>query len=268
MFSIYSVNTLQAIVVNYIVACICGIIAYNTSINFIELPSKNWFWGAMALGLLFIIIFNLIALTTQKNGISVAAVATKMSLVIPSILGIYIYNESLNSFKIIGILIALLAVYLVSTKGKENITKNNLLLPILVFIGSGIIDASIKFIETTYVAENEIPLFSALIFGFAAIIGMLLISYEFITSKMKLELKSVLAGIVLGIPNYFSIYFLIKALRYNNIDSATIFTINNVAILLCTSVLGILFFKEKMSPKNWIGILLAITSIILVSISI
>ncbi len=270
LFAKYNVDTLQAIIINYVVASISGVIAYSKPIDIAYLLDQGWFYGAMILGVIFISVFNLMAVTTQRNGLSVAAVATKMSLVIPIVFGIIMYNESTGAFKIIGIIIALIAVYLTSMKNTAGIsvTKKNLIFPLLVFIGSGIIDTSLKFFETNYVAKNDVSIFSATIFGFAAIIGVFTLAYKAIRGTLKLSLKNVIAGIGLGVPNYFSIYFLIKALRYENMDSSTVFTINNVAILLVSTLAGILLFKEKLILKNWIGIILAIFSIILVAFSI
>ncbi|WP_108809317.1 hypothetical protein [Aquimarina spinulae] len=270
LFAKYHVDTLQAIVVNYIVACVSGIIAYSEPIDLPSVSEKGWFFGAMILGVIFISVFNLMAITTQRNGLSVAAVATKMSLVIPIIVGIIAYQESTGIIKIVGILIALIAVYLTSIKttGGIPITKKNLIFPLLVFIGSGVIDTSIKFLETHYVAKNDIPVFSATVFGFAAIVGIITLASKAITGTFKIAFKNIIAGIVLGVPNYFSIYFLIQALRHDSMDSSTVFTINNVAILLVSTLAGILFFQEKLTFKNWIGIILAIISIILVAFSI
>ncbi|GAA4278548.1 EamA family transporter [Aquimarina mytili] len=270
LFSKYNVDTLQAIVINYVVASISGIVAYSDPIDISTVSKEGWFYGAMGLGVIFISVFNLMAITTQKNGLSVAAVATKMSLAIPIIFGILVYHESTGIVKIIGIIIALFAVYLTSMKTAEgiSITKENLIFPLLVFIGSGIIDTSLKFFETNYVAENDVPVFSASIFGFAAIVGICTLVYKAIQGSLKLSIRNVIAGIGLGVPNYFSIYFLIKALRYDNMDSSTVFTINNVAILLVSTVAGIILFRERLILKNWIGIILAIISIILVAFSI
>lgn len=270
LFSKYHVDTLQAIVVNYIVASVSGIIAYSEPIDLSSVSGKGWFFGAMILGVIFISVFNLMAITTQRNGLSVAAVATKMSLVIPIVFGVIVYQESTGIIKIIGILIALIAVYLTSIKttGGIPITKKNLIFPVLVFIGSGVIDTSIKFLETHYVAKNDIPVFSATVFGFAAIVGIITLASKAITGTFKIAFKNIIAGIVLGVPNYFSIYFLIQALRHDSMDSSTVFTINNVAILLVSTLAGILFFQEKLTLKNWIGIILAIISIILVAFSI
>lgn len=270
LFAKYKVDTLQAIIVNYVVACISGIIAYSKPVDLTNIVKEGWFYGAMVLGIIFISVFNLMAITTQRNGLSVAAVATKMSLVIPIVFGIIAYHESTGIVKIIGIIIALVAVYLTSVKSSEGapLTKKNLIFPLLVFIGSGIIDASLKFLETHYVAELDVPIFSSTVFGFAAIVGIIILLYKAITGTLKITFKNIIAGIGLGIPNYFSIYFLIKALRHDGMDSSTVFTINNVAILLVSTIAGILFFKEKLILKNWIGITLAIISIVLVAFSI
>ncbi len=266
-FDIYKINILQAIVVNYIIACISGITSYPNPIDLTTITEYNWFFGTFLLGVFFIIVFNLMAITTQKNGLSVVAVASKMSIAIPVIFGILVYHEGTGFWKLMGISIAMISVYLTSVKTKKGITisKKDLIFPILVFVGSGIIDTSLKFLETNYVAQDDISLFSATIFGFAAIIGILVLGYQVLTGKTTLQAKNLIGGIILGVPNYFSIYFLIQALRTEGIESATIFTINNVAILIVSTLLGIILFKEKLLPKNWAGILLAILSIILVA---
>jgi drug/metabolite transporter (DMT)-like permease len=218
---------------------------------------------------MFIAVFYLAALTTQKSGLSVVSVATKMSVAIPVFFGIILYNESTGWIKIIGILLALVAVYLTSIKKKEGITirKRNLIFPLLVFFGSGIIDTTLKFLETSYVAEADVALFSSTIFAIAGIIGVLILLIQAIKGSLKLSFKNVIGGVALGIPNFGSIYFLVMALRTEGLESSTIFPINNVAIVMISTFLGILLFREKMLSKNWIGILLAITSIILIATS-
>lgn len=268
LFDRYNINILQAIVVNYCVAFITGIIAYEGSVTISQLPSLNWFYYTLILGALFIIVFNLMAITTQRSGLSVVSVATKMSVVIPVLFGLIYYKESLNFIKLIGICLALIAVYLTSNKSKQGIRINKklILLPILVFIGSGIIDTSIKFLEDTYVATNDVPLFSSIIFLSAAIVGFFFITIQSIKGNLKIEFKNIIAGICLGIPNYFSIYFLVKTLRSDILESSGIFAINNVSIVTLSTFAGIILFKEKLIRKNWLGIGLAILSIILISL--
>ncbi|MCK8481097.1 DMT family transporter [Psychroserpens algicola] len=268
LFDKYNINALQAIVVNYFSACLFGLWSYEAPIVVRDIFSSEWIFGAVALGFLFITVFNIMAVTAQRNGLSVASVATKMSVIIPIVFGVYMYQESAGFQKIAGILLALIAVYLTSVKPKtaENIGKS-LWLPILLFLGSGIIDTSIKYIETTYLSENGIPVFSATIFGFAFIIGVVTLIIKAMKHPMKLPLKTIIGGAILGITNYFSIYYLLKALNHESLESSTLFTINNVAIIMVSTLLGLFFFKEHVSKTNWLGIVLAVISIGLITLS-
>ncbi|MDX1761425.1 MAG: EamA family transporter [Christiangramia sp.] len=267
LYKKFGVNTLQAIIVNYFVACTVGFFGYIDHTSFEHVPSESWFPGALMLGFLFITVFNLAAITTQKSGLSVVAVATKMSVAIPVLFGIFLYNESTGVLKILGILLALAAVYLTSNKSREGISikSKNLIFPLLVFLGSGIIDTSLKYLETNYVSETDVGLFSSTIFATAGIIGTLILIGQAFMGKLKITYRNILGGIALGIPNYFSIYFLVLALRSKGFDSSTIFTMNHVAIVTVSTLLGILLFRERLLPKNWIGLGLAILSIILVA---
>lgn len=264
----FNINRLHTIVINYFIACLIGIWSYDEPLNIGQVFQSEWLYGAIVLAFLFIAIFNVMALTAQRNGLSVASVASKMSVIIPIIFGIYVYNESVGAQKIIGILLALIAVYLTSVRPKTTSNFNKgLWLPILLFFGSGTIDTSIKYIETTYVSENGIPIFSATIFAFAFVIGSCILIFSAIKKPFKLPLKTFIAGSALGIVNYYSMYYLLKALNHESLESSTLFTVNNVAIVMISTVLGLLVFKESISKTNWFGIVLAVVSIVLVTLA-
>ncbi|SKB40803.1 EamA-like transporter family protein [Salegentibacter holothuriorum] len=270
LYKKYGVNTLQAIIFNYFIACIVGFFGYIESIDdLVRIPSESWFLGIVFLGAMFITVFNLAAITTQRSGLSVVSVATKMSVAIPVFFGIFIYNESLGFLKITGIILALAAVYLSSIKTKKGISikKENLIFPLLVFVGSGIIDTTINYLENFYVSETDVGLFSSSIFGIAGIIGTSILIGQAFLGKLKITWRNIAGGIALGIPNYFSIYFLVMALRSPGFENSVIFTLNHVGIVLASTVLGIVLFKEVLLKKNWIGIALAVISIILVASS-
>lgn len=270
LYKKYGVNTLQAIIVNYFIACIVGFFGYIESVDdLVRIPSESWFLGTVFLGAMFITVFNLAAITTQRSGLSVVSVATKMSVAIPVFFGIFIYNESLGFLKVTGIILALAAVYLSSIKTKKGISikKENLIFPLLVFVGSGIIDTTINYLENFYVSETDVGLFSSSIFGIAGIIGTTILIGEAVLGKLKITWKNIAGGIALGIPNYFSIYFLVMALRSPGFENSVIFTLNHVGIVLASTILGIVLFKEVLLKKNWIGIALAVISIILVASS-
>ena len=128
------------------------------------------------------------------------------------------------------------------------------------------IDTTIKFIQEDYLRDNEFAIFSSTVFGAAALTGCLVVGVQSVKKGLRWNAKNVLGGICLGIPNYFSIFFLLRALNQNTFNSASIFTLNNVAIVLFSTLLGILLFKEKLDWRNWSGVALAVVSIVLVAL--
>ena len=266
-FGIYKIDVLKAIFVNYIVAFSMGFFFAERQIPISEIYLEAWFFGALFLGVLFVSIFFVMAMTAQKNGVSVTSIAGKMSVVVPVIFGIILYNESVTFLKIVGILIALVAVYLSSVKDGQSEKKGTLLFPILLFIGSGVIDTTLKFIQQNYVAPEDVSIFSGSLFGIAGVFAFFILIIKTIRKRESFGYKNIIAGIILGIPNYYSIIFLIKALQNENFESSTLFTINNLAIVVVSTLVGLLFFKEKFSIKNKIGVAMAILGIILVTIA-
>ncbi|MEJ2585901.1 MAG: DMT family transporter [Robiginitalea sp.] len=270
LYRTYRISTFHAIVVNYLTAFGTGLLLYGGPVQLSEIPEQPWVIGALLLGVLFILIFNLMARTSQQLGVSVASVATKMSLVIPVVAGLILYGEQLNPMKVTGIATALIAVFFASLKNRKHHFKRGLrilILPFLVFLGSGIIDSSIKYLQATKVPEAEFPVFSATLFGFAALTGIGILLIRSPGDLMQWNPANILGGVALGVPNFFSVYFLLRALQYKGLNSASIFTLNNVSIVMFTTLLGILLFKEGMSPGNWAGVALAVVSILLISFS-
>ena len=266
-FGIYKIDVLKAIFVNYIVAFSMGFFFAERQIPISEIYLEPWFSGALFLGALFVSIFFVMAMTAQKNGVSVTSIAGKMSVVVPVFFGIILYNESVTFLKIVGIIMALIAVYLSSVKEEKSEKNGTLLLPILLFIGSGTIDTLLKYIQENYVSDEDVSIFSGSLFGIAGAFAFFILVIKTLKKREAFGYKNIIAGIILGIPNYYSIIFLIKALQNKNFESSTLFTINNVAIVVVSTLVGLFFFKEKFSIKNKIGVAMAVLGIIIVTIA-
>ena len=85
-------------------------------------------------------------------------------------------EQGFTVLKIVGIIIALVAVYLTSVK-EEKITHKNagLLFPILLFLGSGAIDTTLKYVEVSFVPKDDVSIFSGSLFGIAAFFGLIIL---------------------------------------------------------------------------------------------
>lgn len=268
IFKKHNINTLQAIVVNYFIAFSFAYLKADMLPDFLEIPKQKWYFASFILSILFISLFNLMAVTTQYLGVSVAAISSKMSMVIPVLFGIFIYNEPNNSLKTIAIILALVAVYFTSIKEKKEVNMTYLYLPIILFFGTGILDTFLKFVEKNYVSPNEVSIFIGTIFLHAFIIGSFILYFRNRKQKIKMEVKNVIGGIVLGIFNYYAMFFLVLSLQtIGKLDSSKVFTINNIGIVLVSAFFGFVLFREKFSKKNILGIVFAIISVYLLLIS-
>lgn len=262
LFDRYRVDNFPAIIINYVIAAGAGF-AINAGSDISGLPSEPWFTGAVILGVAFVFMFYLIALTAQKIGVAVATVATKMSLVIPVGFAVILYNDNMPLMKIAGLLLALAGVYLATKKDISlNINRRYLYLPLVIFIGSGLIDTAFKYLEHHYLDEGQITIFIPVMFAFAAVSGIV---YCAIRKELKFNRRNIIGGIILGVPNYFSVYFYMNALEVDYLQSSVVFPVNNMGIVALSTVAAFFIFREKLSVMNWAGIALSIIAITVIS---
>jgi drug/metabolite transporter (DMT)-like permease len=271
-FERFRINNLQAIVINYLCACALGLLNNSCPLPFSSVPAAPWAPVAVVLGGMFIVVFLLIAKTAQEISVSAATVANKMSVIIPVTIAIIFYHNSFGLLKLIGIATALAAVFMASRKETEagSIKEKSrmlILLPVIVFLGSGTADAFVNYAQEKLVPKEETSLFVASFFAVAGTIGICWITVRSVIRKERITFRSILGGIILGIPNYFSIYFMIKALNTHLFESSVLYPLNNMGIVLLSAAGGLLLLKEKLSPVNIAGVLLSIFSIALIAFS-
>jgi drug/metabolite transporter (DMT)-like permease len=271
-FGRFRVPALQGIVVNYFVAGGTAFLFMQEPVLLREFYQAPWFWLSILLGALFISIFFLISLTSKNIGISVASVANKMSMVIPVIAAFILYDDSAGTMKIAGLVLALLAVYFTVKPNKEELQKNGssgawlIILPLIVFIGSGIIDGLVNYATLTHLpSASKISKFIGFTFFVSGTIGAIILCGGLLLKKMKFGMRSLAGGIVLGVPNYFSIYFVMLAIQETGLESSVIYPIVNMGVVLGSALAGVLLFREKLSKWNYAGIALSVLAIAMIA---
>jgi len=266
LFNRFNVNTFQAIVVNYLICAIMGNIITEKPGITTQFWSEGWFPYTLALGFLFISVFYSISQTAQKFGVSVSMVSAKLSVAIPVIYALFFFNENLGLLKICGIVLSLTAVYFISKSNNTPTQKGLWYFPLYVFIGSGCIDTLLNIINKNYIPPFDTNHILSFVFLTAFVFGGSILAFQIFRGKQKLTFKNILWGIALGIPNYLCMFFLLKTLGAFN-EASIVLPINNIGIVLTTTLIGLLVFKEHLSKTNWLGFVIAIASIIILSFS-
>ena len=262
-FGDYGIDNRRAIVVNYFTAFALGLFWQGSA--WIETGWWKELWAPhiVYMGFLFIFLFNVLALGAQKTGVSVTSVAVKMSVAIPVAASLLLYGERLSVLGVLGIAGALAAVFLITRPNKAQgalpIAKY-WYFPVTLFFGAGLMDTLLKYHQTHFVPDGQFVLYTSAVFGTAGLMGFLQVTIR-PQAETSWRKKDIWAGVILGVPNFGSIYFLLKTLQWERFPSSLIFPINNVMIVLSSAVLGVVLFKEKLNNAHRAGILLAVIAI-------
>jgi len=261
------VRLFPAITVNYITALTIGLLVVPDMKLALEGAAKTpaWLVGGLLLGFSFISVFYLMAITAQRIGVSVTTVASKMSLALAMVLFLLIRpEEKFNVFKGLGLLFAIAGVVLSSMKeGSNSFSWKQLGWPLLILVGSTIVDFGIAYFSSGPSNDSELALYSCLSFGMAAACGVSIMIYKVIFQKVEISRKDVLGGICLGMINYGSIYFLVLSYNTKLLPESSLLPVNNLCVVVLGSFAAVMLFKEKLSKANIAGIVLSVLAIAL-----
>jgi drug/metabolite transporter (DMT)-like permease len=264
IFSRFRVDLIQVIAVNYWVCVGCGIIWRPDIFSVIRtLPDNTWLLLAGLLGTLFISIFFFVGKAAQQIGVGYTTMITKVSMLIPAIAGILFFQEQLSLTQWTGVGITIIAIILIHLKylhapkpvAQHVPADRFILIAVVLFFGSGLCDSLIKFFDYKYAASVPGDIFTLTLFGAAAVWGLIFNLYGILTGRIGLRSINIIAGILLGIPNFFSVITMLLALRL--LPGTVFFPINNIGLLAFATLVSRAVWRESLPVTAVAGLLLA-----------
>ena len=142
----------------------------------------------------------------------------------------------------------------------SSLYSRNLLL-IAIFLGCGLLDVVLNYVQSFHLQHLSTSLFSAFGLGMAGIFGGIMLFINILRKKETFEKKSIIAGVLLGIPNYFSIYYLIQSYSSTSWSDSTVLAVLNVATVIASTLAGLVLFKEKLNLPKSLGLVLSLLAI-------
>ena len=249
-------NELAMFASNYVVCALLAIIFLDKSISF-GFEFDVFLLGIIT-GFLFIASFFFFKMNIKENGIVLSSTFMKLGILIPTLMAIVVFKEEPRFTQIIGIIFSILAIILINYE-KDSVNKSNKLgWLILLLVISGFSDSAANIYENITDLSNEI--FTLLAFGFALVFTML----AMLKDRERINLIDVLFGIVLAIPNYFSVSFILLALE--KIPAILVYPIYSVGTIITVTLVGVLFFKEKLSKNKCFALCLILIALALLNI--
>ncbi len=258
----YNANPVQIITFNYVMALTLCYFTFSPNITEVHADAP---WNIYAaVGVLLPIVFLFLFSSIKHMGIVKTDVAQRLSLFIPIIAAWLIFKEEFNSYKVIGLIIGFVALLFILKKQSGN-NENKWIYPAVVFLGFGIIDILFKQIALYTALPYTTSLF--MVFDIALAVSLLIVVYDVVLKKEKLQAKNILFGALVGMFNFGNILFYLKAHKAFAENPSTVFAGMNMGVIVLGSLVGLLFFKEKLSKINFIGIFLALIAIIFIVFS-
>ena len=264
MFKRFELDNHQALMWNYVFASGTGFAICEHWDTAPQLVAEPWFGLSILTGFWFIFTYLLMTASTQRSGVTVTSLSSKISVVLPILTGVIMLGEKLNFLATTGIVLALVALVLVLERKKEPGEKNNRswLLPVCIFFGTGSGDILMKITEQQN-SGDDLGFMIAFIYFVALVFGVIIVVWDIARGKSKWQWKSALGGIGLGVINFFSTSSVYHAMRH--FDNVVLFPIYNIGVVSLTALIGWLFFKEKLTLKNYLGLVIAVIAVILIT---
>ncbi|MDH4474341.1 MAG: DMT family transporter [Fluviicola sp.] len=266
LFPKYGVDTAQAIVVNYFTAFICGCAVNQAMPDVNGLLETNLLPYVLLAGFLFISLFVGMGYSSQKNGMGTTSVAVKMSMALAMIFFIIAYNEPVTFLKVVGFILAFAGIFLITFQKDQSSNKGAVLLLLFLFVGSAVLETLLNYAQKKLLNDYPESMFTAFGFLAAGFLGVCWMITEYARKKRTFSWKIIVGGIALGIPNYFSIYLLIKSYQTTGWEDTTTIAVMGIGVVSLAAIFGMLIFKESAKWNKILGLVCAIGAIVLLTV--
>lgn len=220
-------------------------------------------------------IINIVGLNANLKAYAIGpfsytSIITALSAIIPTLSGLF-FGESISLPQYFGIVLMIICIILSPAKnssGNENKTTVKwLILSITAAICSGLLGVIQKIHQSS--AEHNGEMTALLISCFA--VSVVLSGAEYIYELRKAEevkeykcsgniwIIPAVCGIAYAFPNTINLFLVGK------IPTVVFFPIVNILPMILLILSAVIIFKEKLSLKRWIGIIIGIVSTVFVS---
>jgi hypothetical protein len=268
-FSRFRVDLLVAIVANYSVCVAIGYISSyeSVAVSLSAVFQQDWYPFSILQGGLLVTCLFLIGRTTERQGVAVASLATRLSVAIPTVTAFFLYHDMVTAPKMMGIIVALLALYLSSVNAKgvnRSVIRFRSSLPLILFGAFGLHSLLLKFVQAKFLVGTSYHVYVMTAFLWAWILSGAILIWRLLKKQQACRWRDLASGALLGCTNYGAIYCLIKALSVPGWQSSQLFPTMSIAVVSLSSFGAWAIFKERIHQRMLVALAIGAVSIILI----
>ena len=264
-FKRWRIRTSWAITINYFVAAGLGWTMAGGAEAITSAWQAPWIVPLACIGALFYPLFRLTATCSQELGVSVASIATKLSMAIPVLalsLADGIHGIAWGQW--LGVALAFPAVYL-STRSNDGNAPSKASsslwwMPVVMFLGSGCIDLIFGWYSThpSLKPDGMQMAFASIPFTIGGLVGL---GHQLKLGHGWPSARDCVGGLILGVANFASLYFLLLAFDAQVFERAMVIPMLNLNVIVLTTLGGAVLLNDRPNQQARWGVVLATASI-------
>lgn len=251
-------NNLAMLVMNYVMCT--GLSALYAGGGLLEIGPQlhlTAFFGVVN-GILYLVSFVLLQVNVRRNGVVLSSTFMKLGLLVTLAVSVVVYREMPTVFQTLGFVIAVGAIILINSRGKQETGSFRMGLVWLLLCG-GMADAMSKIFE-----ESGVPGMGDSFLFFTFLTAMVFCTVLMVLKDHRFGKWEIFFGLLVGIPNFFSSKFLLRSL--SAVPAVVAYPVYSVGGILLVTLAGVLLFRERLRKGQWIALGLILLALVLLNL--
>lgn len=212
------------------------------------------------------------SINAMKSGtVSLDSMFGTAGMIIPILAGIFLFNKQVAPMQYVGLAVFFVSAYFLINASKT-VYSNFSYKTLLFLVGSMISNGCTMLAQqmfTTYVPEGDVSVFSFLSFGIIAVLSAIFYGTLTTTSKPQkgttgLSKQLLVCGVALAIALF--IINQLATICTKTVPPAILFTFICGGGTIISTVVAAIVYKEKISKKTALGIILGIVSLVILKV--
>lgn len=253
-------HNMSMLAANYLVCLVLS--AVNAGGNLLTPPEALPGTVVMGIinGVLYLFSFLLLHYNMKRNGVVLASTFMKLGLLVSMAVSVIFFREVPGIVQWVGFVIAVGAIILINyEKGSGGDPAGGQMWLIVLLVVSGLGDAMAKVFET--LGDTA---YSGQFFVYTFLTDLAVCIMLALRAGEKPSWKEIGYGLALGVPNFFSARLLLKSMEY--LPAVLVYPTVSVAVILLVTMVGMAFFKEKLKPRQLVGIGAILVALVLLNL--
>ncbi len=253
-------GNIAMLTVNYLVCLViaAGYAGFGNLFPQTETLPATLLMGAVN-GLMYLGGFVLLQINIRRNGVVLSSTFMKLGLLVSIAVSVVFFHEIPDLLQTAGFCLAVAAIVLINWKKESGSTADFKAGLFLLLFAGGMGDAMAKIF-----GELGDPALEPHFLTYTFLVALILCTALMAGKKQMPGKWETIFGILISVPNFFSVKFLLGALEH--IPAVIVYPVYSVATILVVTMTGVLVFKERLEKRQWIGMGLILVALALLNV--